>query len=137
MAKFHRMRPPRDIPDAPMADVAFLLLIFFLSTTTIVEEYGLSLLLPARSRVESRPVVDPENVMVITTDAAGEIFYVDDEPVLSVDEIRLIVMDRSVVDDRLVVSVEPHPEAPYRAMIDILDELKLAGARRISLKTRG
>ncbi len=45
MAKITRVRPPEEIPDSAMADVAFLLLIFFLATTTIAEEFGLSLIL--------------------------------------------------------------------------------------------
>ena len=53
MAKIHRIRPPEEIPDSAMADVAFLLLIFFLATTTISEEFGLSLILPADTVDES------------------------------------------------------------------------------------
>jgi biopolymer transport protein ExbD len=134
MARIHRMRPPTDIPDASMADVAFLLLIFFLATTIISDEYGLSLMLP--QRVSATPqVVERRDVMVISTDASGEGFFVDDLPV-DLDEIPWMVEDRQAGNDRLIVSVEPHPQAPYRAMIDILDELKGAGARRISLRTR-
>ena len=71
MAKIHRVRPPEDIPDSAMADVAFLLLIFFLATTTIAEEFGLSLILPARSQNQTRIQVNRENVLVISTDPSG------------------------------------------------------------------
>ena len=54
-----------------MADVAFLLLIFFLATTTIAEEFGLSLILPAKSQRNDRIEVNRDNVMVITTDVTG------------------------------------------------------------------
>ncbi len=39
-------RPVPDIPNASMADIAFLLLVFFLVTTTVANEKGLSILLP-------------------------------------------------------------------------------------------
>lgn len=135
MAKIHRIRPPEEIPDSAMADVAFLLLIFFLATTTISEEFGLSLILPAKAENAPRIEINRENVMVITTDPSGVIFYVDEE-VTPLNQIQAKVRDRLAGNDKLVVSVEPDRVAPYHAMVDILDELKLAGAKRISLKTR-
>jgi biopolymer transport protein ExbD len=118
-----------------MADVAFLLLVFFLATTTIAEEFGLSLILPAKSKANKRIEINRENVMVISTDPTGQIFYVDDKPT-PLEQIKPLVETRRMSNDKLVVSVEPDRKAPYRAMVDILDELKLAGATRISLKTR-
>jgi len=135
MAKIHRIRPPENIPDSAMADVAFLLLIFFLATTTIAEEFGLSLILPAKSQQNKAIQVNRENVMVISTDPTGTTFYVDGAPT-ELKAIKPLVETRKASNDKLVVSVEPDRRAPYRSMIDILDELKLAGATRISLKTR-
>ena len=135
MAKIHRIRPPESIPDSAMADVAFLLLIFFLATTTIAEEFGLSLILPAKAENSPRMEINRENVMVISTDPSGNVFYVDDE-VFPLNQIQALVKTRLLANDKLVVSVEPDRKAPYHAMVDILDELKLAGAKRISLKTR-
>ncbi len=134
MAKIHRIRPDDKIPDSSLADVAFLLLIFFIATTTMSEEFGLSLILPAKSSQASE--VNRQNVMVISTDPSGRVFYVDDSPT-PLHDIKQLVKDREAANDKLVVSVEPAKEAPYRAMVDILDELKLAGASRISLKTKG
>ena len=135
MAKIHRVRPPEEIPDSAMADVAFLLLVFFLATTTIAEEFGLSLILPAKSKLNKRIEINRDNVMVISTDPTGQVFYVDDKPT-PLEQIKPLVETRRMSNDKLVVSVEPDRKAPYRAMVDILDELKLAGATRISLKTR-
>ncbi len=133
--KTRRVRPPQEIPDSAMADVAFLLLIFFLATTTIAEEFGLSLILPQKSQKANNVEINRKNVMVITTDISGNIFLVDDVPT-DLAAIKPLVRERSAANENLVVSVEPHRQAPYRAMIDILDELKGGGAKRISLKTR-
>jgi biopolymer transport protein ExbD len=135
MAKIHRVRPPEDIPDSAMADVAFLLLIFFLATTTIAEEFGLSLILPAKSQTQSAIKVNRENVMVISTDPSGNLFYVDNK-LVNLSDIQSLVRERLAGNDKLVVSVEPDRKAPYRSMVDILDEVKSAQATRISLKTR-
>ena len=135
MAKIHRIRPEDKIPDASLADMAFLLLIFFIATTTISEEFGLSLILPAKSSGQAAEV-NRQNVMVISTDPTGTTFLVDDEPT-PLHQIRILVKEAESANDKLVVSVEPDPQAPYKAMVDILDELKVAGASRISLKTKG
>jgi biopolymer transport protein ExbD len=135
MAKIHRVRPPTEIPQSSLADVAFLLLVFFIATTTIGEEFGLSLILPAKSANHQAQEVNRANVTVITTDPSGDLFYVDGVQT-RLREIRDIVKERQAANDKLIVSVEPDRNAPYRAMVDILDELKLAKATRISLKTR-
>lgn len=135
MPKIHRVRPPDEIPQSAMSDVAFLLLVFFIATTTIAEEFGLNLILPAKSNASNSLQVNRQNVMVITTDPTGAVFLVDDTPT-PLDQIEGIVKEREAANDKLVVSVEVDRQAPYRAMVDILDELKQAGATRISLKTR-
>ncbi len=136
MAKIHRIRPPETIPDSSLADVAFLLLIFFIATTTVAEEFGLSLILPAKGGVQNATQINRKNVMIISTDATGKTFFVDDEPT-PLHAIKDLVKEREAANPKLVVSVEPDKAAPYNAMVDILDELKLAGASRISLKTKG
>jgi biopolymer transport protein ExbD len=135
MAKIHRVRPSDKIPDSSLADVAFLLLIFFIATTTVAEEFGLSLILPAKGGIQQTQI-NRKNVMIISTDPTGAIFYVDDQ-VTPLHQIKDLVKEREATNDKLVVSVEPDKGAPYNAMVDILDELKLAGASRISLKTKG
>jgi biopolymer transport protein ExbD len=135
MAKIHRMKPSEEIPQASLADMAFLLLIFFIATTTISEEFGLSLILPAKSSGQAAEV-NRQNVMVISTDETGTVYLVDDQPT-PLNQIRILVKEAEAANDKLVVSVEPPAAAPYKAMVDILDELKMAGASRISLKTKG
>ncbi len=135
MAKIHRVQASGEISQASLSDIAFLLLVFFIATTTISEEFGLSLILPAKSSGQAAEV-NRQNVMVISTDPSGKIFLVDDQPT-PLNEIRTLVKEAEAANDKLVVSVEPPPTAPYKAMVDILDELKMAGASRISLKTKG
>lgn len=134
MQKIHRLRPPDEIPGSAMSDVAFLLLVFFIATTTVAEEFGLNLILPAKAAGTAQQV-NRQNVMVISTDVSGQIFLVDDVPT-PLEQIEMIVKEREAANPKLVVSVEVDRQAPYKAMVDILDELKQAGATRISLKTR-
>ena len=92
----------------------------FIATTTISEEFGLSLILPQKSKGAQNLQVNRQNVMVISTDATGNTFLVDDVPT-DLRSIRDLVKSRQEANDKLVVSVEPSRQAPYRAMVDILD----------------
>jgi biopolymer transport protein ExbD len=60
-----RSRARADIPTSSLADIAFLLLIFFLVTTVFDEERGLSMLLP-----QAEQVVPQTNVLhfIVRTD---------------------------------------------------------------------
>ena len=136
MAKIHRLRPPEDIPDSAMADVAFLLLIFFLATTTIAEEFGLTLVLPAPSEQSQAKEVNRDNVMIVSTDETGRVFLVDGDAIPSLNALQGIYRERYASNEKLIVSIEPHPKAPYRSMVDILDEMKAVEARRISIKSK-
>lgn len=93
MAKIHRVRPPETIPQSSLADIAFLLLVFFIATTTIGEEFGLPLILPQKSKGAQNIQVSRENVTVISTDPTGRVFYVDDEPT-ELRQIREVVRTR-------------------------------------------
>jgi len=114
-----------------MSDIAFLLLIFFLVSTIFAVEQGIPLLLPGQ---KSRNVkVKRKNILVVKAHANGSI-TIDKQPV-SLQQIRPIVEERLAKNPKLIVVIETHPDCEYGLMIDILDELKLANARRISLKT--
>jgi len=130
----HVLRAPDDhIPDSALADVAFLLLIFFLATTVIAEEFGIPLALPPKGATVVE--VHPANVMRLTTDATGNVVYVDGR-VIAPGDLRQMFRERQARSPQLVILIDPDRRAPYRSMVDLLDEAKLGGAGRISVRTR-
>jgi len=124
-----RPQPEAEIPTASMADIAFLLIVFFMVSTTLLEEKGLPLVLPEageQKKVPSKNIVH----VVIGEDAQ---IKVDGAP-LSLEEVRMEIEQKLIErPGTLIVSVKTHPECPYGRMIDVFDELKLAQAERISL----
>lgn len=130
MAIRRRAHPIGELSQASLSDIAFLLLIFFIATTIFPTEQGIPLILPgAKSNVTQ---IHRSNVMVIHTDAAGNVF-VDDQP-FEVEAIEAEVARRSRENDKLVISIETDADAPYGAMVAVLDQVKLAGATKISIK---
>jgi biopolymer transport protein ExbD len=116
-----------------MSDIAFLLLVFFIATTIFNVEQGLTLILPPKDAGTPKKV-NRKNVMVIHTDARGRV-YADGEVVTNLRKLHEKVERRHLENDKLVVSIESHPESEYGVMIDVLDEVKKAEAPRISIKT--
>lgn len=124
-----RGRSP-EISQVSMSDVAFLLLIFFLSTTIFDFEVGIPMVLPG---VQASPVtVERRNVLTIRTDAQGAI-TIDSVPVIPA-QIEGIVRERLAMNPELFIKLETDPAASYEMMIRILDRVRLAQATRISLR---
>ncbi len=131
-----RIKTSDEIPTSSMADIAFLLLVFFLVTTHFLEEKGLGLVLPEPNPSKDQIAkVRKSNMMYFVVHGSNHIVmkHQDEERVMAVPEIRSFVHARLQANDQLIVSIKPAPDAPYGAMIDVLDELRAADARKITL----
>ncbi len=126
-----RSRPSDDIPAASMSDIAFLLLIFFLVTTIFAVEKGIPLILPGQQ--SSTVKVKRKDILIIQAHANGSI--VVDKEAVRLGDLRSLIERKLGQNEKLIVVIETHPDSEYGLMVDILDELRLANARRISLKT--
>jgi biopolymer transport protein ExbD len=139
MAVRIRRRSVDGIPQASLADIAFLLLIFFIATTTFAIERGLPLLLPS-ARQSTVLEVEPEDVFRIEGHADGRV--VADGETVPVGELagrlrRRNAARREAGAGELIVLIETDPRADYSLMVDILDQVRSADSRRIALKLLG
>jgi biopolymer transport protein ExbD len=107
--------------------------VFFIVTTIFALEEGIPLILPARQSQVAK--VKQKNIMEIKAYPDGSV-VVEGENV-GVGAIRSIVERELSANDKLIVVIATHPDAEYGLMVDLLDEIKLANCRRISLKTLG
>ncbi len=130
-----KIRVSDEIPTASLADIAFLLLIFFLTTTVFNEEKGLPIVLPEQAEEQD---VSPKNIIFFLVQADGRVVVrrgeSEQEQVVSYREVEGILRSELVANDKLIAAIKTDPEAAYRHMINVLDEVKLAGAERISLQ---
>jgi biopolymer transport protein ExbD len=126
-----RSRPSQEISAASMSDIAFLLLIFFLVTTIFAVEQGIPLILPGQQSTNVK--VKRKDLLIVQAHANGAV--VVDKEVVPLKQLKPLVERKLAEQPKLVVVIETHPDSEYGLMIDILDELRLADARRISLKT--
>ena len=123
------------VPSSSMADIAFLLLIFFLVTTTFPKDKGLAIVLPEEGgEVE----ISPRNILHIIIQPNGlvEVKRGESPQVQTVSPNVIEGLWRQDVSENpnLIAAVKTHPQAPYKFMVDVLDALHTAGAERISLQ---
>ncbi len=123
-----RKRRPAEIPTASLADIAFLILIFFLVTTQIDVDKGIGLVLPAKGETKA---VRSENITNLLINAQGEVLL-DDNPI-EVNLIKTIIQTKIAERPNLIVSVKTDLETDYWVFIKVLDQLKQANASRISI----
>lgn len=117
-----------EIPSASLADIAFLLLIFFLVATTIDVDKGLDLTLPEMGQTKEIPKKNITNLLI---NDAGQILLDNEE--VQVGEVDDIIRDKLLANDKLIVSVKTDRKTKYNIYIKVLDQLKKAGATRISI----
>ena len=121
-------RPLEEINSSSMADIAFLLLVFFLVTTTISMDKGISLVLPSEG---NELEVNRKNIVNILMNESGKVL-IDDKPT-KVNAIRGIVERKLSGNPNLIFSVQTHPRTKYQNYLQILDQLKEAKVTKISI----
>ena len=123
------------VPSSSMADIAFLLLIFFLVTTTFPKDKGLAIVLPEEG---GEVAVSSQNILHIIIQPNGlvEVKRGESQQVQTTpaNGVEAIWRQDVSANPNLIAAVKTHPRAPYKFMVDVLDALHTAGAERISLQ---
>lgn len=128
-------REGADINSSSMADIAFLLLIFFLVTTTIANDRGLSLQLPPNPEdLEQMDVKIPErNLFKIQINSADKML-VEGDPLQDVSALRQMIKDFVLNNGRdpessdspkeAIVSLKTDRGTTQEKFIEVLDEIQ-------------
>ncbi len=123
-----------EIPTASMSDISFLLLVFFLSTTTFDIKKGLGIVLPAASKEDTKKVkLKQDNLTKVFVDGEGEILLNDE--IVDLDQLEDRIQKVVSENPDMVVSLKTDRNAKYDNMVVVLDRIQRAGAEKISLST--
>lgn len=136
-----RKRPPLEveIPTASMPDIVFMLLIFFLVTTTIQSDKGVPLTLPEFSETVDNIKLPKDMVLNILVAESGDIMV--DEQILG-DRSELLARIKNSLDEKgkdaegkyqKIVSIKTQAGTIYEDYIYVLDKVKESGATKISI----
>ena len=128
-------RTQRDEPDlnlTPLIDVVFLLLIFFMVTTTFVKEADLQIVLPeSTAKAETQQRVPVE----IAIDAQGRYFINQKEVVNTTLETLVIALKKAKVDKKLGIVIRADARTPHASVVTAMDASGQAGISKISIAT--
>ena len=109
-----------------MADIAFLLLIFFLVTTTIAEEQGVLVLLPEWSTEPVKQPLDQDKVLTVLVNKQDELLVEDQEVAMSQVQSMVVEHIRKGMDKpgTRVVSLTHDRGTSYQQYLAVYDALK-------------
>lgn len=137
---FHRRkRPPLEISITPMIDVVFLLLIFFMVTTTFNRQTELKINLPQANGVD---VQEREKNITLVIDADGMYFLSDDNGKLhqlinqKLSTLRKALEQAAGNTRRIPFIISADGKAPHQAVISALDVASELGFKRITFATK-
>ena len=130
-----RQKVSDEVPTSSTADIAFLLLIFFLVTTTFPKDKGLAIVLPEpgeEAQVSQRNIlhliIQPSGVVDVRRGESQQVQQ------MRAAEIEGLWRQEVAANENLIAAVKTHPDAAYEHMVNVLDALHAANAERISLQ---
>ncbi len=122
--------PEASIPTASMADIAFLLLLFFLVATVIDVDTGLGLTLPEIVEDQVEVKVDPNRMAAVLVNENGDVLI--NGQVVPVFQIKDMLKSRIASKNdlpknkKMIVSLKTDRKTIYNVYIAALDQIKLA-----------
>ena len=111
----------------PMLDIVFIMLIFFIVTTSFVKESGVTVNTP---QAETASQQDKANIFIAIT-AAGEV-WIDRRPV-DVRSVRAIVARLHADNPEGSVIIQADAEAATHNLVEVMDQVRLAGVESIAI----
>lgn len=111
----------------PMLDIVFIMLIFFIVTTSFVKEAGIEV---SRPSANSAQVVKKGNIMV-AVGAAGDVWV--DKRRIEVDAVRANIERLRAESPDGAVVIQADQEANAGVVVKVMDQIKMAGVENISI----
>ena len=124
----------------PVTDLSFLLLTFFMLTTTFIKPQVMDLVLPEDKTEMNQPMVNEDRVLSLVPDADNKIYWfigITDPEVHETDYsetgIRRLLLEQNKAINKIVVLIKPNRDSTYENLVNILDELEITEVARYAL----
>lgn len=128
----------------PMVDLAFLLITFFMLTTTMNKPQTMEINMPVKPKPEDPkpPEVEASRVLTMILGKDDKVWYyegLESPEIKNTDykEIRQVIIDKKAKvesmpqfgKDKAVMIIKPTDDAVYKNVVDILDEMAINGIK--------
>lgn len=139
--KVRAKRSSTRIDMTPMVDLAFLLLTFFVMTTTLNKPQTMEITMPEKPKPgDEMPEINEKNVMTLVLGEDDKIYWymgITNPEVkvsnFSASGIRKVLLEKKAELPKLVVLIKAMDEAKYKNMVDIMDEMNISTMQRFAL----
>jgi biopolymer transport protein ExbD len=121
-----------EIPSSSLADMAFLLLIFFMVTTTFRKEQPREVAFPEAEATEKLEQAR-KDVLHVYIESDGSI-YINDR-LVSTPDVSNVIAPLYAENTQMVVMLRSDRDVPYTTIDQTLKELQAAGALRVAFYT--
>ena len=128
-----QVREEIDLNLTPLIDVVFLLLIFFMVSTTFEKTAKLKVDLPEAS---AQAVQQPDEKIVIGIDVKGR-FYINDRQLVNtqIKTLKLALMKVSGGNKETPIVLRADAKTPHQAVVTAMDAAAQLGLTRLSIST--
>ena len=128
MARRHAHSEEAEINITPMLDIVFIMLIFFIVTTSFVREFGLDVNRPSATPPREQKASE---VIVVRIDALGGV-TVDRRPT-DIGRVRALIESGLAARPQASVVVIASRQADAGVLVGVIDSARSAGAERVAL----
>ncbi|MCI5050535.1 MAG: biopolymer transporter ExbD [Rickettsiales bacterium] len=124
--RFHRQ-----VNLTPLIDVVFLLIVFFMLSTSFVMSESMELILPSARKAQPTPVVPREEIMRFMVQPDGSITY--REEFYSLKELDLMLQRILIDNPEQGILVLSSDQVSVQQLINVIDMINLAGGKRVQI----
>ncbi|HTY10106.1 MAG TPA: biopolymer transporter ExbD [Bacteroidota bacterium] len=132
-SKKKRRRVGVRIDMTPMVDIAFLLLTFFMLTTTMNKPQAMEINLPPG---DSKVDVPASNLLTLRVSENGTIYWnlgTEKPEKVTPAELRKVLKEKNSANPKLITLIKVDRKGKYIMMVNIMDELNVSDITRFSL----
>lgn len=132
MRKRYRPEDETEINITPMLDIVFIMLIFFIVTTSFVREQGLDISRP--SQAEQEVVQQDDSLPIVVRIDQVSMITINNRRV-EADAVRANLERERAQNPRSPLIVAAHPDSETNALVRVLDAANIVGISQISVAT--
>ena len=128
-SKFAKSEQDEDVNVTPLLDIVFIMLIFFIVTSTFVKEPGVEVTRPEAATAEERKFA---SILVAITEEDD--IWINKEEV-ELEEVRILVEGLARENPKATAVVQADSKATTRYLVEVVEQIRAAGVSDVAVST--